>query len=117
MDAKNAAPETLLEAVTYFADAKVAHDFVAALRWPNGPVCPKCDGKAVSFLATRNVWKCKAKECKKQFSVKAGTIFEDSPIPLSKWLPAMWLIVNCKNGISSYELARDLKVTQKTAWF
>ncbi len=117
MDAKNPAPQTLLEAVTYFADPDVALEFVAKLRWPNGPVCPKCQGTSVLFLSTRRIWKCRAKGCKKQFSAKVGTIFEDSPIPLSKWLPAIWLIANCKNGISSYELARDLKVTQKTAWF
>lgn len=115
MKPANTAPRTLLEAVTYFADQDVALAFVANLRWPNGPTCPKCEGTNIAFLETRKLWKCRA--CKKQFSVKVGTIFEDSPIPLSKWLPAMWLIVNCKNGISSYELARDLKVTQKTAWF
>lgn len=115
MDAKHDAPTTLLEAVTYFADADVALQFVAALRWPTGAVCPSCKSQKVGFLSTRKVWKCR--DCKRQFSVKVGTIFEDSPIPLSKWLPAMWLIVNCKNGISSYEVARDLKVTQKTAWF
>src|ERR1700741_3993200 len=103
------APQTLLQAVQYFAAPDVALAFVAALRWPDGlPTCPKCQGKATSFLATRQLWKCKAKGCAKQFSAKQGTIFEDSPIPLSKWLPAMWLIVNCKNGVSSYEIARGL---------
>jgi transposase-like protein len=109
------APETLLQAVRYFADARRSFEFVAALRWPSGPECPRCEAKAVSFLESRQVWKCKA--CKKQFSVKVGTIFEDSPIGLDKWLPAMWMIANCKNGVSSYELARALDVTQKTAWF
>jgi len=110
------APKTLLEAVKYFADENVAHGFVAALRWPDAEVrCPRCDSKRHSFLATRRVWKCL--DCKKQFSVKVGTIFEDSPLPLSKWLPAMWMICNCKNGISSYELHRAIGVTQKTAWF
>lgn len=116
MKPKNDAPTTLLEAVTYFADQDVALAFVAAIRWPNGPSCPKCgEPKNIAFLSTRRLWKCRG--CKKQFSVKVGTIFEDSPISLSKWLPAMWLIVNCKNGVSSYELARAIKVTQKTAWF
>jgi transposase-like protein len=115
MTAANRSPETLLEAVRYFADADVALDFVARLRWPSGASCPDCGGKETSFLKTRRIWKCKS--CKRQFSVKVGTIFEDSPIGLSKWLPAMWLIANCKNGISSYQLARDLGVTQKTAWF
>ena len=108
-------PTTLLDAVKYFADLNVANDFVASLRWPNGPVSPRCEGNEHSFLTTRRTWKCKA--CKKQFSVKVGTIFEDSPLGLDKWLPALWLLANCKNGISSYELARDLGITQKSAWF
>lgn len=110
MSAKDKAPDTLLEAVTYFADPDVAMNFVAALRWPNGPTCPDCESKNAAFLSTRRLWKCRA--CKRQYSVKVGTIFEDSPISLSKWLPAMWLIVNCKNGVSSYEVARAIKVTQ-----
>jgi transposase-like protein len=110
-------PKTLLEAVRYFANEDVALAFVANLRWPDGPVCPKCGGKNVGFLSTRRVWKCRAKDCNKQFSVKVGTVFEDSPLPLSKWLPALWMLANCKNGISSYELHRALGVTQKSAWF
>ena len=111
------APETLLEAVLYFADEKVSLAFVANLRWPGGEqTCPKCGSvNNHYFLKTRKVWKCK--DCKKQFSVKVGTVFEDSAIPLSKWLPAMWMLVNCKNGISSYELGRAIGVTQKSAWF
>jgi transposase-like protein len=108
-------PRTLLEAIRYFADKDKALAFVARLRWPQGPVCPECAAKDIAFLATRRLWKCRA--CKKQFSVKVGTIFEDSPLGLDKWLPALWLLANCKNDISSYELARDLGVTQKTAWF
>jgi transposase-like protein len=108
-------PTTLIEAVTYFADADLANEYVAKLRWPDGPVCPKCDGREHSFLKTRRVWKCKS--CKRQFSVKVGTIFEDSPLSLSKWLPAIWLAANSKNGISSHELARALGITQKSAWF
>lgn len=113
----NDAPATLLEAVTYFADENVAHAFMANLRWPNGQqVCPKCGAvDAHYFLKSRRKWKCRA--CRKQFSLKVGTIFEDSPIKFSKWLPALWMLANCKNGISSYELARALGVTQKTAWF
>ena len=101
----------------YFANESDALAFTAALRWPDGkPACPKCGViDAHYFLAARRVWKCKA--CRKQFSVKVGTVFEDSPVPLSKWLPALWMLANCKNGISSYEVARALKVTQKTAWF
>ncbi len=114
-DVEKAGPSTLLEAVQYFADPDVAHHFVARLRWPNEARCPRCAEARTSFLRSRRVWKCL--NCKKQFSVKVGTIFEDSPLSLSKWLPAMWQLSNCKNGISSYELARAIGVTQKTAWF
>lgn len=108
-------PDTLLEAITYFSDKDRSREYLAALRWPKGPVCPECGTVEPSFLQTRKLWKCRA--CKKQFSVKVGTIFEDSPIGLDKWLPALWMLVNAKNGISSYEVARALGVTQKTAWF
>lgn len=108
-------PTTLLEAIRYFTDLDVCTEFVANLRWPNGPYCPKCGCAEYSYLTTRRVWKCKA--CKKQYSVKVGTIFEDSGLGLDKWLPAIWLIANSKNGISSHELARSLGVTQKSAWF
>ena len=110
-----AAPTTLLEAIKYFANKDVAQDFLVALRWPEGIFCPRCACTEYSYLTTRRIWKCKG--CQKQFSVKLGTIFEDSPIGLDKWLPVIWLIVNAKNGISSYELHRALGVTQKTAWF
>jgi len=115
MKKPNAMPKTLLEAVQYFSDPDVCLRFVAALRWPSGPVCPRCDAVELTFLATRRLWQCKG--CGKQFSIKVGTIFEDSPIGLDKWLPAFWMIVNAKNGVSSYEIARALGVTQKTAWF
>jgi transposase-like protein len=108
-------PDTLLGAITYFADVDVATAFVASLRWPDGVRCPHCESVDCAFIASRRIWQCK--NCRKQFSAKVGSIFEDSPIPLSKWLPAMWMLVNCKNGVSSYEIARDLGVTQKTAWF
>jgi len=108
-------PQNLLEAIRYFSDLDVCTDFVANLRWNGTPVCPKCEGTEHSFLTTRRVWKCKA--CKRQFSVKAGTIFEDSALGLDKWLPAVWLAANSKNGISSHELGRALGVTQKSAWF
>ena len=110
-------PKTLSEAVRYFADPDVATEHVAKTRWPAGPVCPACGlvDPRHYYLKTRRVWKCRS--CKKQFSVKVGTVFEDSPIGLDKWLPAMWMVGNRKNGVSSYELARDLGVTQKTAWF
>jgi transposase-like protein len=108
-------PDTLLGAITYFADVDVATMFVSSLRWPDGVRCPHCESVDCSYVTSRRIWQCK--NCRKQFSVKVGSIFEDSPIPLSKWLPAMWMLVNCKNGVSSYEIARDLGVTQKTAWF
>jgi transposase-like protein len=115
MATENSTPDTLLGAITYFADIDVATMFVASLRWPNGVECPHCESKDVAFVQSRRIWQCK--NCRKQFSVKVGSIFEDSPIPLSKWLPAMWMLVNCKNGVSSYEIARDIGVTQKSSWF
>src|SRR5216683_5182133 len=106
-------PSSLHEAIQYFSDKDTALTFLAALRWPKGVTCPACEAKYTGFLKTRRIWKCR--DCDKQFSAKVGTVFEDSPIPLSKWLPALWLAVNSKNGISSCELARSLGVTQKTA--
>jgi transposase-like protein len=106
----------LHEAIQYFSDPDRCLEFIAALRWPNGPVCPRCDcNENIAFINTRKLWRCRA--CQKQFSVKVGTIFEESPIALDKWCVAAWLIGNCKNGVSSCEVARDLGVTQKTAWF
>jgi transposase-like protein len=110
-------PKSLLQATRYFADPDVCVDFVASMRWPNGAICAHCGGSKVSYLSTRRIWKCMNRDCHKQFSVKTGSVFEDSPIPLDKWLTAVWLVVNCKNGISSYEIMRHLKVTQKSAWF
>jgi transposase-like protein len=109
-------PKSLVEMVRYFSDPDVCIEFVAAMRWVDGIAqCPHCGKSNAGFLKTRRIWKCR--ECRKQFSVKTDSIFEESPIGLDKWLCAIWLVVNCKNGISSYEIARDLKVTQKTAWF
>lgn len=108
-------PTTLQEAIRYFSNEEVCVQFVSAMRWPDGIACPRCQAKAISYLKSRHVWQCKG--CRKQFSVKAGTIFEDSPIKLNQWLCAMWLLVNAKNGISSYEVGQALGVTQKTAWF
>ena len=108
-------PQTLQQAIVYFSDKDVAHQYLVDLRWSDGVVCPKCGGLEHSYLTTRKTWKCKA--CKKQFSVKVGTIFENSPIGLDKWLSAVWMIANAKNGISSLEIHRALGVTQKTAWF
>jgi transposase-like protein len=109
-------PETLSEAITYFGDETRTLEFMMALRWPDGVVrCNRCESDNVLFLANARRWKCRA--CKNQFSVKVGTVFEDSPLSLSKWIPALWVIVNAKNGVSSCELGRSLGVTQKTAWF
>src|SRR4051794_38569203 len=112
---EDGAPVTLQDVVTYFADKDAAHAFAVAMRWPDGVFCPFCQCCENNYIATRRIWKCKG--CKKQFSVRLGTIFEDSPIPLSKWFVAVWMLSNCKNGVSSYELHRALDVTQKTAWF
>src|SRR5437773_3074574 len=111
-------PETLHDAIKYFANDDHALGFMKSIRWPDGVVkCPRCGSESASFLTTRRIWKCKAKHEKQQFSVKVGTVLEDSPIGLDKWLSAFWLIANAKNGISSYELHRSIGVTQKTAWF
>jgi transposase-like protein len=111
----DALPTTLIDAIRYFSDLDAATEFTASLRWPDGPRCPDCGGSEHSHLTTRRLWKCKV--CKRQFSVKVGTIFEDSPIGLDKWLAAIWMIANAKNGVSSHKMARSLGVTQKTAWF
>lgn len=115
----NDLPKTLLEAVRYFSDLIVCHDYMRRIKWPGGKVtCPVCGNESVRELATRpGTLKCNRKECQKQFSYKVGTIFEASPLGLDKWFVAVWSIANCKNGISSHELARALGVTQKTAWF
>lgn len=110
------APRTLMEAVRYFADPEVALATAVELRWPNGIACPTCGRTDVRFISTRRIWECKEKHAKRQFSAKVGTIFEDSALPLDKWFVAIWAIANCKNGISSYELARSIGVTQKSAW-
>jgi transposase-like protein len=110
-------PETLMEAVRYFADLDVSHAYLRKIKWPNGPVCPACGakGQRIGEVASRRLLRCK--DCRKQIYAKQGTIFEDSPIDLDKWFVAVWCIANMKNGISSHELARALGVTQKTAWF
>ena len=111
-------PETLQEAIIYFADFDNCKSFLTALRWPDGKVmCPQCQSEKVTYLEKARLWKCYCKHEKPKFSLKTGTIMEDSPLGIDKWLAAMWLIVNCKNGISSCEIARDLGITQKSAWF
>ncbi len=111
-------PKTLLDAVRYFSDVTVCEDYMRSIRWPEGvPFCPSCSatGDRIGEIATRRMLRCK--DCRKQFSHKIGTIFEDSPLGLDKWFVAVWAIANCKNGISSHELGRAIGVTQKTAWF
>lgn len=110
--------KTLQEAVIHFADYENCYKMMAELRWPDGNVrCPHCESEKVTYLAKNRVWKCYAGHERPTFSLKTATVFEESRLGLDKWLPALWLVVNCKNGISSCELARDLGVTQKTAWF
>jgi transposase-like protein len=109
--------KTLQDAIIYFANPDNCLQYMVGRRWPNGVTCPTCGSKDVRFLANQRRWECKSKHAKKQFSVKVGTIFEDSPLPLQKWLPASWLLSSNRNGISSWELHRALGVTQKTAWF
>ena len=113
-------PKSLIDAIRYFSDEQICIDAVAHLRWLDGkPVCPKCgatEGERKHYwFKTQMRWKCYS--CRKQFSVKVGTIFEDSPLGLDKWMTALWLLTSCKNGVSSYEVARDLDISQKSAWF
>lgn len=111
------APTTLQQAIIYFSDFERCQQFMIAIRWPDGKVrCPLCGSKFVSYLKNQRRWKCSETHERRQFSLKVGTIFEDSPLGLDKWFTAVWLVVNCKNGISSYEMARDLGITQKSAW-
>src|SRR6202158_4823543 len=110
-------PTSLQEAIIYFSNPDNCIDYLAVRRWPNGVVCPNCGSDSVSFNAKRRTWKCASHHPRREFSIKVGTIFEDSPISLDKWLTATWMLTNCKNGVSSYEIARDVKVTQKSAWF
>src|SRR6478752_8968883 len=111
-------PKTLLEAVRYYSDPKVCFETMLRVKWPDGKItCPKCGGDKVGVVRSRSLLQCKAVGCRKQFSVKVGTIFEDSPLGLDKWFTAVWCIANAKNGISSLELSRALGVRQPTAWF
>src|SRR5580704_12622310 len=110
-------PKTLQEVLIYFADPKHCREYLVVRRWPNGVTCPRCGSDKVAFLEKYNRWQCNSKtHANRQFTAKTGTIFEDSPLGLDKWLAAMWLLVNCKNGISSYKVSRDLGVSQKSAW-
>src|ERR1700756_1124805 len=110
-------PKSLQQAILYFAKPENCREYLVARRWPDGVVCPRCGSKNVLFLEKYNRWHCREKHKAPQFTLKTGTIFEDSPIGLDKWLTAMWMVVNCKNGVSSWEIHRAIKVTQKSAWF
>jgi transposase-like protein len=110
-------PKTFHEAIQYFANPVNVRDYLVVRRWPDGVECPRCGSKDVIFLEKYSRWQCRGKHDARQFTLKTGTIFEDSPIRLDKWMLAMWQVVNCKNGVSSYEVHRAIGVTQKTAWF
>lgn len=110
-------PKTLQEAIVYFSNPANCREYLVARRWPNGVTCPTCGSANVLFMEKYNRWHCREKHSAPQFTLKTGTIFEDSPLGLDKWLTAMWQIVNCKNGISSYEVHRAIGITQKSAWF
>jgi transposase-like protein len=110
-------PRTLIEAVKFFSNADNCREYLVARRWPKGVTCPTCGSDGVYFDKTRQGWICKTKHPMRKFSLKTGTIFEDSPLGLDKWLPVVWMIANCKNGVSSWEVHRSIGVTQKTAWF
>src|SRR5437870_4491391 len=111
-------PSDLRNAIVYFNDVEHCREFMVSLRWPDGVVkCPRCGSPKLLWIAKERVWKCYGKHDHAKFSLKTGTIFEDSPLGLDKWLPAAWFVINCKNGVSSYEIHRHVKVTQKTAWF
>lgn len=110
-------PKTLQQAIVHFSNPDNCIDFMVSRRWPNGVACPTCGSRDVRFLATRRIWECKGKHPKRQFSAKIGTIMEDSALPFDKWLVAMWMVANCKNGVSSYEVGRAIGITQKSAWF
>lgn len=118
----NKEPKTLIEAIRYFSDPDNCRDYLVTRRWPNGVTCPRCGSEKVTAQPKYNRWQCSShhadiEDKRRQFTLKTGTIFEDSPIGLDKWLAVMWMVVNCKNGISSYEIHRAIGVTQKSAWF
>jgi transposase-like protein len=115
MDVKT--PSTLREAIAYFSDPDNCVSWMVAKRWPNGVICPTCDSRKVTYDAIARRWQCASHHPRRKFSLKTGTILEDSPIGLDKWLPVIWLVTNCKNGVSSWEIHRAMGVTQKTAWF
>ena len=110
-------PKALIDAVKHFASADNCREYLVARRWPNGVTCPRCGSQTVYFDSGSNRWECKTRHPKRTFTLKTGTIFENSPIGLDKWLSVVWMIANDKNGVSSWEIHRAIGVTQKTAWF
>lgn len=117
MDTKTENPKSLLSAIRYFSDPDVCHAYMVNIKWPDGRIaCPKCGGENIGEIKSRRMFQCKSAGCRKQFSTKVDTVFEDSPLPLEKWFVAVWMMANCKNGASSHELARAIGVTQKSAW-
>jgi transposase-like protein len=110
-------PKTLADAIVYFQSPDNCIDYLALRRWPKGVACPTCGRKDVTFVPSRRLWQCKTRHPKAQFSIKTGSVLEDSPLGLEKWLPVMWMAANCKNGVSSWEIHRSLGVSQKAAWF
>ncbi len=117
MDTKYIFPTTLIEAVSRYSDNEYAHATMARLRWPAGVCCPHCGETKVKYLEKYHRWECSNKHPRRQFTVKVGTVFEDSPIPIGKWLMVIWMLTADKNGVSSYEIHRAIGVTQKSAWF
>jgi hypothetical protein len=117
MDKRTHHPKTLVDAIRYYSNPDHCLAVMVEVRWPNGVTCPTCGSREPRFISTRRLWECRTRHPRQQFSVKVGTIFEDSPLGLDKWLLAVWLIGNCKNGVSSYEVHRALGITQKSAWF
>lgn len=114
---KKDTPKTLQQAIVYFSNPDNCLNYLVDRRWPDGVICPTCGRDDVTWLVKQSKWQCKSAHIKRQFSIKTGTIFEDSPLGLDKWLTVVWMIVNCKNGVSSYEVHRAIRVTQKSAWF
>lgn len=116
MLSNNGHPRTLLQAVRYFANPDVAEGYIEAIKWPDGPYCPSCGNHNVGRIMSRRLYQCRSKNCRKQFTVKVGTIMQDSPLPVDHWLIAGWMLVNCRNGVSSCEIARTLGIKQTSAW-
>lgn len=108
---------TLVDAIRHYSDPDICLATIIEARWPKGVTCPTCEAPNPRFISTRRMWECRDRHPRRQFSAKVGTIFEDSPLPLEKWFPAVWLVADAKNGMSSHTLGRALGVTQKTAWF